>query len=343
MKITAAALALLAVLAATTVACGGSSGKILQRLDGGTPPGSNLRVDVFLVRAASTCAVGPACTSPDRDQCFYVADRSGARVEFDDAAVRFVPPGDPATTAGGATQVQCFRVVLDDAGVTAAGDTMRALRTRVFQDSGGDINLDVRLHEVAAVDARFTPLSMGIFLEPESLAPAARPLVTRETDFVYAITGTSDPESGLAPRVDSCSGTNWLSKGVIGASAYSWMASSATCGQAAAFFPFMVQLYFGMRDVMQAPDLYDRDYPACGQGDPDPTRWFPYVEDCTTDPDFTTCGAATCGDRDAFYTHILARHWRRGEPFNGNHCSNGRMDRDETGVDTGGVCDLIGR
>ena len=131
---------------------------------------------------------------------------------------------------------------------------------------------------------------------------------------------------------------------MIGASAYTWMNVSASCGQAASFlFPWIVQLYFGLRDVMQAPDLYYRDYPACGQGDPDTTRWFPFVEDCTTDPDFTECGAATCMDRDAFYTHMLARHWRRGEPFNGNHCSNGRMDRDETGIDTGGVCDLIGR
>jgi hypothetical protein len=39
---------------------------------------------------------------------------------------------------------------------------------------------------------------------------------------------------------------------------------------------------------------------------------------------------------------MLARHWRRGEPYNGNHCSNRRMDRGETGVDTGGVCDLLG-
>jgi hypothetical protein len=46
---------------------------------------------------------------------------------------------------------------------------------------------------------------------------------------------------------------------------------------------------------------------------------------------------------DAFYTHLLARHWRRGEPYNGNHCSDGRIDRDETGIDTGGVCDVIGR
>ena len=68
------------------LACSGSSAKILERLDGGTPPSSNLRVDVFLVRSVSSCAVGPACASPDREQCFYVTDRSGARVQFDAAA-----------------------------------------------------------------------------------------------------------------------------------------------------------------------------------------------------------------------------------------------------------------
>jgi hypothetical protein len=331
-------------LVAGGLACGGSSAKILERLDGSTPPSSNPRVDVFLVRSVSSCAVGPACASPNPDLCFYVADGGGARVQFDPAAVRFVPPGDPAATAGPGQQVQCFRLVLDDGGVTAVGEATRALRTRVFQDSGGDINLDVRLHEVTAIEAGFSIFTESIFLEPAALAGVATPMVTRETDFVFAITGAGDPASGLSPRIDSCSGTNWLAKGVIGASAYTWMISSATCGQEASFlFAWIVQLYFGLRDVMQAPDLYERDYPACGQGDPDPTRWFPYVEDCTTDPDFMGCGAATCADRDAFYRHLLARHWRRGEPFNGNHCSDGRMDRDETGVDLGGACDLIGR
>jgi hypothetical protein len=326
------------------LACTGSSGKILERLDGGTPPSTNARADVFLIRSVSSCAVGPACTSSDRNQCFYLTDSGGARIQFDAAAVRFIPPGDPAAAGGAGQQVQCFRLVLDDDGVTAVGDATRALRTRVFQDSGGDINLDIRLHEVATLEAGFSAITRGIFLEPEALAGVATAMVTRETDFVFALTGTGDPETGLAPRIDSCSGTNWLARGVIGASAYTWMVNSATCGQAASFvFAWTVQLYFGLRDVMQAEDLYQRDFPACGQGDPDPTRWFPYVEDCTVDPDFAACGASTCPDRDAFYTHMLARHWRRGVPFNGNHCSNGRMDRDETGVDTGGVCDLIGR
>jgi hypothetical protein len=333
-----------AVAFAGGLACSGNSGKILERLDGATPPGSTLRVDVFLVRDVSSCAVGPACSSPDRDQCFYVADGGGARVNYDPAAVRVVPPGDPAAMAGPSEQVQCFRLVLDDAGVAAVDEQMRALRTRVFQDSGGDINLDIRVHDVPAMDVGFSTWPSGIFLEPATLAAVGLPIVTRETDFVFAISGASDPDSGLSPRIDSCSGTNWLSKGVLGASAYSWMGFRPSCTQDTSFmFPWIVQFFFGLRDVMQAADLYDRDYPACGQGDPDTTRWFPFVDDCTTDPDFSGCGAADCTDWNGYYTHLLARHWRRGAPFNGNHCSDGRMDRDETGIDTGGVCDLIGR
>jgi len=340
-----AGLAVVVVMAAGGLACSGSSAKILERLDGATPPGSTLRVDMFLVRAVSSCAVGPACASPASDQCFTVADRSGARVSFDPAALRFVPPGDPASMAGAGEHVQCFRMVLDDDGVRAVGEAASVLRTRVFQDSGGDINLDVRLHEVPAIDAGFSAFGSGLFLEPDALAAAALPMVTRETDFVYAVTGAGDPESGLSPKIDSCSGTNSLSGG-IGGSAYTWMAISAACDQDASLvFTSLVQLYFGLRDVMQAPDLYDydRSYSACGQGDADPTRWFPYAADCTADPDFMACGAATCANRDAFYTHLFAHHWRRGAPFNGNHCSDGRMDRDETGIDTGGVCDLIAR
>jgi len=345
MKPVAGAVAACAALAlAGGLACNGNSAKILERIDGSAPPSSNLRVDAFLVRSVSSCAVGPSCTSSDREQCFYITDRSGARVLYDPDALRFVPPGDPATMGGAGQQVQCFRLVLDDGRVAAVTEAMNAFRTRVFQDSGGDINLDIRWHDVPAIDAGLSPFVFGFFLEPAALAGVALPMVNRETDFVYAITGADDPDSGLSPRVDSCSGTNWLGKSVIGGCGYTWMAGSASCDQPMSLiFSWMVQLYFGLRDVMQAPDLYDRDYPACGQGDPDSTRWFPSVEDCTTDPDVTTCGAATCPDRDAFYTHQLARHWRRGEPFNGNHCSDGRMDRDETGVDTGGVCDLIGR
>ena len=82
-----------------------------------------------------------------------------------------MPPGNPAAMAGAGEHVQCFRMVLADDGVTAAGAATSVLRTRVFQDSGGDINLDVRLHEVAAIDAGFSVFGRGFFSNQTRWAP----------------------------------------------------------------------------------------------------------------------------------------------------------------------------
>ena len=164
-------------------------------------------------------------------------------------------------------------------------------------------------------------------------------MVTRETDFVYAVTGSGDPESGLSPKIDSCSGNNSLTGGAIGGSAYTWMAISAACDQDASLtFTCLVQLYFGLRDVMQVPDLYDydRSYPACGQGDARPDALVPYAADCTTDPDFMACGAATCANRDGFYTHLLAHHWRRARRSTTTTAATGAWTATRPGSDTGG-------
>jgi hypothetical protein len=38
---------------------------------------------------------------------------------------------------------------------------------------------------------------------------------------------------------------------------------------------------------------------------------------------------------------VLQKHWRRGASFLGNPCRDGRMDLNETGIDTGGICDEL--
>ena len=60
---------------------------------GGTPPSSNIRTDIFLLRAVSSCAVGPPCASSNPDECFVITDAAGGRTSFDPDAVQFVPPG----------------------------------------------------------------------------------------------------------------------------------------------------------------------------------------------------------------------------------------------------------
>jgi hypothetical protein len=334
--------ALVAVLlAAAGGGCGGTSAKVLESIDPATPPGSNLRLDVLLVRSLSTCAVGYPCALADTSQCYTVSDGAGGRVAFDPATVQLLSSSD----AQGATapQVQCFQLTLDDADVASGNDLISGLRTSVFQLTGGDINLDVHTHDLAPVDVSFTSFSAGLFLEPSALEPAGLGDVTRDTDFVFALTGTRDPVTGASQQMSPCSGTNWIDQGPFGGSTFTWVALSDACARSTVFmYAWVAQLYFGLRDVTRPADVMIGTSAACGRGDPDPTRWFPFVDACTTDPDATTCGAPTCPDADAFLSHVLSVHWKRGSFFNGNYCADGRLDYDETGVDTGGRCDLIG-
>jgi hypothetical protein len=231
-----------------------------------------------------------------------------------------------------------------DADVAKASDLISQLRTRVFQLTSGDINLDIHTHDLAPVNAAFESFSSGLFLQPPALEPAGLADVTRDTDFVFAFTGVSDPASGLVPQMDPCGGTNWLAQGSFGGSTFTWVALNDTCGTLPmATYHFLAQFYFGLRDVTQPAGVTIGSSGRCGQGGSDPTSWFPFVDDCTNDPDVTTCGARSCPDTDAFCAHVLATHWKRGGFFNGNYCADGRMDYDETGVDTGGKCDLIGQ
>ena len=324
----------------TGVGCGGPAAKILERVDGGAPPSSSPRVDIFLLRSVSTCAVGKACTAQDASQCFYVADASGPRTSFATDGLRFVRPGDPATQTS--DRVECFKMVLDDATANAARDLLAGLRSSVREASGGAIELDLRFHEVASIEAGFIRFYTSLFLPPAALETVGLPSLSRDTDFVYAVSGFRDPETTLQPKVEYCAGTNWLSQGVLGASPYTWMTMPERCRRPELMMgTFLIQAYFAMRDLARVTT--PRDYPACGRGDPDPRQWFPGPEDCTTDPDAPACGLTNCPDEGEFFAHIVSAHWPRTAPYNGNYCADGRMDYDETGIDSGGVCDLIGR
>jgi hypothetical protein len=331
-----------AIVVLLLAGCGGTSGKVLERVDPTMPPGTNLRMDVLMVRSLSSCAIGNPCRLADTPQCYAVADAAGKGMAFDPASVELVAPSD--ARVGTAAQSQCFRLALDDAEVAAASDVIAGLRTRIFQLTGGDINLDVRTHDLAPVESGFVTFSSGAFLEPPALEAAGVADVNRDTDFVFAVTGYHDPDSGILFQKSPCAGTNWLDRGPFGGSTFTWITFSDTCGRPSNFmYHWLAQFYFGLRDVVDFAGVATGTYPACGRGAADPTSWFPFPDDCTTDPDASTCGASSCADRDAFYSHVLSAHWARGRPFNGNYCADGRMDFDETAVDSGGRCDLIGR
>jgi hypothetical protein len=98
------------------------------------------------------------------------------------------------------------------------------------------------------------------------------------------------------------------------------------------------QVSFAYHRVSGFDDLYDGAFPGCGQGDPDPKKWFPDSHECNLDPDFESCGQSTCGSNDLVNSHILSVHWDPAFRFFGNHCKNGVQDFEETAIDIGPNC-----
>ncbi len=358
-------LAIAMLLALGGAACGETSGSVLERIPestpddppGDDPPETYLRVDVLLVRDMDTCAIGEPCNrSNDPDtrgtgECFELEDGAGERVGFRADTVRFVARGDERIQT--AQQTQCFRLPIDDDlanslvsessnrnDSSAFGD----LRRRVYSLSGNEIVLDIFPHDVPPMTSGFVKYEneWGIFLDASALETSAG-LISRDTDFVFAITGARDPEGGFAPIVEHCAGTiRGIEQGLAGAP-YTWLTPECD-GTDLLLRHWMFQVAVALRDANDFNDLYDHDYPPCGEfGRNDPAEWWPSPDECSVDPDAPTCGENRCEGTDVDYAgHVLTDHWPRGRDFVGNHCANNRQDPEESGVDMGGDCSLLG-
>jgi hypothetical protein len=320
--------------------CGSTSGPVLERIEPRKPPEFTERLELFVVTSVSACAVGRACMSADPSACFSVSS-AGDATYFDPGSVEFVPPDDPRVQS--APRSACFELDLAPSDRTAAEQKFDDLRDNVYELSGGAINLDLRVHEVAPDPGQFKVFEggTGIFLQPQTLETLGLPLLSPDSDFVFAVTGENNDATGALPKVNPCAGTNWLAQGSLGGSAYTWASTSCLVAPQLRWH-FLYQAFFGVRDVMYLADPYSGTYPSCGQGDPDPQRWFPRPSECASDPDSPSCGQANC-DETAFAAHVLTAHWPAPPGLIGNHCRNGRTDYDETASDRGGVCDALGR
>lgn len=319
------------------VGCGTNGGPVLELIEPRVPPEAHPRMDVLLVRRVESCAIGEPCSSTDPDECFHLSDASGPAVLFEPSGLQFVPPRDERVQT--AELSGCFRLDLDDETAGAWRATFDELRTRIFQLSAGRLDFELHVHDVGPVDAGFKRWEggTGLFLEPWALADAL-PLFSRETDYSFAVTGV-DPVGGYLPKILPCGGSNWEQQGGFAGTAYTWL--SANCDDPTNILGHLhIQTRFALRDVNDFADVYDGDYPACGNSERDPSEWFPSADECGQDPDASTCGER-CQFGDEFASHVLRAHFPAS--FIGNHCRNGVMDWDETDVDAGGVCDRVGR
>lgn len=337
MSIAWAPRAWLVVLCFGASACGNTSEPVIERIAPRVPPAFTHRVDVFLVTTVAGCAIGSACAQADAERCFYVRSESGTSY-FEPEGLAFVPVDDPSIES--APQSACFQLDLDAEGQASAAERFGELRSAVFQASQGNVDLDLQLHVVTAVNGDFKSWgSGGIFLQPTSVSAIALPLLTRRSDFTFAVTGEGSGLGSL-PKLDPCAGTNWQQRGGLGGAAYSWVSTSCLATSTLQWH-LLYQAAFAMRDVVGLATPEVEAYPECGQATDDPRRWFPRPSDCSNDPDAPSCGDEGC-DAEAFAGHIFAAHWPTGAGLIGNHCRNGQQDYDETAPDTGGVCDALG-
>lgn len=361
MTLTAHRSALLVGALLTLGACGETSGSVLELVPESGPdagrrgiPGSRPRIDVFVVRELSTCAVGEPCRQdePDtrNDECIEIeeGDRTtGFRAE----TVNFLPPDDPYVAA--ADHVSCFRLIIDDDEMAAIDyDFKERFVGELFELSNGEILADTFVHSIPPIQGGLVPYEneSGIFL-PAAALDMAPSFASRETDFTFAVTGARDPYSGAEPRNEYCAGTvQGIAQGLAGAG-YTWLTTECNRDETL-LRAWMFQVRVALREVNDFNDYYDDYYPGdCHDPTPPPTEWWPSPKDCNRDPDAPTCGDNDCDDdddddaREEFARHVLTDHWPRGSSFVGNHCNNGEPDRNfnESGPDVGGVCDELGR
>jgi hypothetical protein len=345
--------ALAAAWLTAVAACGETQGSVLERVPetetgdaGSTPPGTQLRADVLVVRDIASCAIGQPCrTDPDMrgdTSCFELNFDDGGSIGFRADTLLFVAPDDPRIFD--AEQAQCFDLTLDDQAFSEVRAAFEELRTRIYQQSGDEILLDVRVHEIPSL---LTGLVLyenewGIYLPTDALASSTTRL-SRDTDFVFAVSGFRDPERGVAPSIEHCAGTvRSLADGLAGAG-YTWLTTECAYVDMLVRH-WMFQVRYALRDANDFNDEYDGYYPWCGEAYDPPESWFPSPNECSVDPDAPTCGDNRCdGSDDEFVTHVLHAHWPRRRAFVGNHCNDGKRDFDETDVDVGGACEPLGR
>lgn len=330
--------ACLAALTLTIAACGTTSEPVIERIAPRVPPAFTHRVDVFLVTKVFACATGSVCADADPERCFYVHTEAGTSY-FEPDRFEFSPTEDPQ--AESAPQSACFELELPSSEQERAVQAFHDLRSEIFQLSGGNVDLDVRVHAVTPDQGDFKSWgSGGVFLQPTSLSRTGTSLMNRESDFAFAVTGEHS-SSGALPKLGACGGTNWELRGGLGGAGYTWLSASCLATSTVRWH-LLYQAAFAMRDVLGLATPEIGEYPACGQSAAAPRDWFPRPSDCANDPDASSCGDSSC-DTDAFAAHVFEAHWPTGAGLIGNHCRNGVQDYDETSADAGGVCDALGR
>jgi hypothetical protein len=337
----------------------GNGGKCLDANDGSSADGTKiqlwdcndsaaqawtvrakLRTDVFLIEQLGVCIAGNPCpAAAPAKGCLPILDGGGkVSVSYAIDSQLSITPYEPTSNA------TCLQLTLSSAEEATLRQEVQQFASNVETWSHGALALDIRFHVLPTVSSSLSVYIHSLWPSPWDLEPVLRPALTPSTSFVMVSGGLRDP-SGLHPGLDYCGLSFGADHGLAGAG-YSWVPhtgdiTSFECGKHGVFeIEWFHQLYFAVHSLSGFHDLYPKTFPACGQGDPDPLRWFPDPDpNITKDPDSPFCGQdGSTVANDPAIEHVLETHWPAMRSFVANHCRDGVKDYGETGLDSGGNC-----
>ena len=284
----------------------------------------------------STCIVGDPCTDAN---CATIARTDGsivAQFEANDS-FRGVRPSDAASMSPSAV---CLHLELTKPERKAIEAALAGF-TGTVRDLSSEMKLKAPVTRPGDVELSLSRYASGLWIAPWDAADSLPRAISPATDGVIAVGGTLDAAQGIVLPIAACGLTFGADFG-LGGAGYSWVPYSngypfQCAGLETFFHEWLHQVDFAYENLMDVSDLYDGVYPACGLADPDPHRWFPSPDECTSDPDSVACGLTSCTIE--FNSHVLATHYDFSLPYIGNHCRDGKLDYGESAIDVGGACE----
>lgn len=313
-------------------------------------PVHHLRMDVFLILKHAFCITGPECTDPSTEDCAPVYEDGQLKHRFAQGLHISGAPGSPVFE-NSPYPVFCLETQITSEAQARVREELLAFQAQAWNWTEGTLVLDMHFHEVPYLEAGMIGAWKGLWLPPWTTRSTIVESVGIESDSIFVTSGNFDPTNNRAYDVGMCGGAYGSDLGIRGAG-YAWVPQTSDavwyeCADRGVYgHEWLHQVEFALPYLSGYEDLYldeqtrQRNYPACGEGDDDPHRWFPSTHDCLVDPDSQWCGALGCGDNESVNRHILEVHFNPEQTLVMNHCRDGIRNFSETGVDRGGECDL---
>ena len=259
---------------------------------------------------------------------------------------------------------ECFDITLTEDEISDIRADMALVASKASEWTEGALNLTMDIQVLPLVSTSFAApeFVFGPFEVDDELL---NPYITRDTDFIYVVTGVYDRTQGV--NLAYLCGGSYGEMGIHGANfssiQYNDICNSVTIAGQTVYEPliheWMHSLDWALYNVNGVKDIYEgkavnwanwdhATWPACKGGAMNTYAWFPSVDYCEWDPDWMDCNnqqsAGAClhagevNSLPSWYEHVLSEHYPRSIAFIGNACRNGKQDWGESGIDSGGVC-----